>query len=269
MIHFEQKTMQCVYSGTMMNTRYLHLQKQIEEDRIKLLSHPIYTKINDLKGLQKFTQFHVFAVWDFMSLLKSLQISLTSVSLPWTPSGSATTRYLINEIVLGEESDIDEYGNRISHFELYIKAMLQLGADTVAIDSLIASIQSGKSISDAIEHSDIHHKIKQFLHFTFDVALNKAAHIKAAVFTFGREDLIPSMFHELLMHLYDEMPEKVSTLKYYIERHIEVDGNHHSQLAIEMVAELCKDDDEKWKEATEAAKKALEMRYLLWDAIIS
>lgn len=252
-----------------MNTRVFNLKQQIAEERIKLLSHPVYTKINELSGLQKFTQFHVFAVWDFMSLLKSLQTCLTSVSIPWLPSGTPTTRFLINEIVLGEESDIDEYGNRISHFELYLKAMQQLGADTFPIDSLIASIQSGNTIFDAIEHSSIHDNVKQFLYFTFDIALYKPAHIKAAVFTFGREDLIPSMFHELLAHLHTEMPEKVSTLKYYIERHIEVDGDHHSHLAIEMVAELCKDDDEKWNEAALAAKKALEMRYLLWDAVIS
>lgn len=253
----------------MVNAKYLHLQKQIQEDRIKLLSHPIYTKINNLNSLQKFTQVHVFAVWDFMSLLKSLQISLTSVSLPWIPIGSATTRYLINEIVLGEESDIDENGNRVSHFELYIKAMHQLGANTSSIDSLIESVQSGKSIFDAIEQADINEMIKQFLHFTFDVALNKPLHVKAAVFTFGREDLIPSMFYEILKHLYNEIPEKVSILKYYIERHIEVDGDHHSKLAVEMVAELCKEDEKKWDEATQAAKKALEIRYLLWNAIIS
>jgi hypothetical protein len=106
------------------------LKANIEAARIHLLAHPVYTKINNLEGLQQFTQYHVFAVWDFMSLLKSLQIGLTSVQLPWVPVGSANTRYLINEIVLGEESDVDEHDQRISHFELYLKAMQQMGAPT-------------------------------------------------------------------------------------------------------------------------------------------
>ena len=92
------------------------LKANIEAARVHLLAHPVYTKINNLEGLQQFTQYHVFAVWDFMSLLKSLQIGLTSVQLPWVPVGSANTRYLINEIVLGEESDVDEHDQRISHF---------------------------------------------------------------------------------------------------------------------------------------------------------
>ena len=250
-----------------MNTKVLRLKQQIETDSIKLLAHPVYTKIKDLNGLQRFAEVHVFAVWDFMSLLKSLQSSLTSVSIPWVPVGSPSTRYLINEIVLGEESDIDENGLRTSHFELYLKAMSQMGANTSSIESLLTSIQSGISIKDAIKSSTLSENIKKFLPFTFDIALEAPSHVKAAVFTFGREDLIPSMFHQLLEQLYSDTPEKVSTFKYYIERHIEVDGDHHSHLAIEMVSELCGVDDEKWREATEAAQKALQIRYTLWDSI--
>jgi hypothetical protein len=251
-----------------MNTRVLKLKQQIEADRIKLLSHPVYTKIKDLNGLQRFTEVHVFAVWDFMSLLKSLQSSLTSVSVPWIPVGSPSTRYLINEIVLGEESDVDEEGVRTSHFELYLKAMRQMGADASLIESLIASIQSGASIKDTINSSALPENIKKFLQFTFEIALDAPSHIKAAVFTFGREDLIPSMFHQLLEQLYSNTPEKVSTFKYYIERHIEVDGDHHSHLAINMVEELCGTDEHKWIEATEMACKALEMRCNLWDTVL-
>jgi hypothetical protein len=86
-----------------MNTQITQLQEKINIARAKLLAHPVYAQINDLNGLKKFTEFHVYAVWDFMSLLKSLQIGLTCVTLPWIPVGSANTRFLINEIVTGEE----------------------------------------------------------------------------------------------------------------------------------------------------------------------
>ncbi|MCZ2473164.1 DUF3050 domain-containing protein [Aquirufa ecclesiirivi] len=249
-----------------MENQLLRLTSELEGERNKLLSHPIYAKINDLAGLQKFTQIHVFAVWDFMSLLKSLQIGLTSVQLPWIPVGSADTRYLINEIVLGEESDVDEQGNRISHFELYQKAMIQMGASTEAIDLLIKKVREGINIQDAIREIGLHPYIQSFLEYTFDIALHAPIHVKAGVFTFGREDLIPSMFHQLLERLYTEVPEQVSTFRYYIERHIEVDGDHHSHLAKDMVSQLCGKDENKWEEVLQASKKALEMRYLLWDA---
>jgi hypothetical protein len=251
-----------------MESQILTLQDQIKLARTSLLTHPVYAQINDIEGLKKFTEFHVFAVWDFMSLLKSLQIGLTCVSLPWIPIGSANTRYLINEIVTGEESDVDELGNRISHFELYLQAMEQMGANTNAIKEMVTLLTSGQSIDKIIQDSNLSSKVKQFLNFTFDIAQNAPLHVKAAVFTFGREDLIPDMFTQILNEIYSTHPEKVSVFKYYIERHIEVDGGHHSQLALEMVAELCGNNQSKWEEATAASIKSLEVRAGLWDAII-
>ena len=243
------------------------LKSAIEPVRNNLLAHPVYSQIQDLQGLQRFSETHVFAVWDFMSLLKSLQIGLTSVTLPWVPVGNADTRYLINEIVLGEESDVDEAGNRISHFELYLKAMQQMGASTNVIDTIIAQINAGTKVQEAIEVAHLPKQVKDFLQFTFDISFNAPLHVKAAVFTFGREDLIPSMFMKILDKIYADAPDKVSIFKYYIERHIEVDGDHHSHLALDMVNRLCGTDASKWEQATVASIKALELRIGLWNAI--
>ena len=250
-----------------MNNYVEQLKSNIEPVRNTLLAHPVYIQIQDLHGLQRFSEIHVFAVWDFMSLLKSLQIGLTSVTLPWVPVGNADTRYLINEIVLGEESDVDEAGNRISHFELYLKAMHQMGASTNVIETIIAQINTGTKVQDAIEGAQLPKQVKDFLQFTFDISFNAPLHVKAAVFTFGREDLIPSMFMKILDKIYADAPDKVSIFKYYIERHIEVDGDHHSHLALDMVSRLCGSDASKWEEATVASVKALALRIGLWDAI--
>ena len=243
------------------------IKTAIEPSRAELLQHPVYHQIQTLAQLQKFAEVHVFAVWDFMSLLKSLQQKLTCVQTPWVPVGSANTRYLINEIVLGEESDVDEFDNRISHFELYQKAMRQMGASTNAIEGLMHALQSGISIEVAIQQLNCADSVKDFLIFTFKIVNHAPAHVQAAVFTFGREDLIPDMFTRLLEKLVAESPEKVSIFKYYIERHIEVDGGHHSHLALEMVSELCGDDPVKWEEAAKASIEALQIRVRLWDAV--
>jgi hypothetical protein len=250
-----------------MNQPIQQLKLAIEPSRTQLLAHPVYHQIQTLTELQKFAEVHVFAVWDFMSLLKSLQQKLTCVQTPWVPVGSANTRYLINEIVLGEESDVDEFDNRISHFELYQQAMRQMGASTNAIEGLMQSLQLGLSIENAIQQLDCAASVKDFLNFTFEIVNHAPAHVQAAVFTFGREDLIPDMFTRLLEKLVAEAPEKVSIFKFYIERHIEVDGGHHSHLALEMVSELCGDDEVKWKEAEQASIEALQIRAKLWNAV--
>jgi hypothetical protein len=129
------------------------------------------------------------------------------------------------------------------------------------------ALQSGTSIEAAIQQLNCADSVKKFLNFTFKIVNQAPAHVQAAVFTFGREDLIPDMFTRLLEKLVAEAPEKVSIFKYYIERHIEVDGGHHSHLALEMVSELCGEDDVKWKEAEQASIEALQIRAQLWDAV--
>jgi hypothetical protein len=241
------------------------LQERIGPIRNQIVEHPLYSSLTDLNGLRVFSEVHVFAVWDFMSLLKSLQRHLTCVELPWMPVGSANTRFLINEIVTGEESDIDPEGNRISHFELYLRAMKELGSDVGPISNLLESCRQGTSVHDALRSIDVPAGIRDFCGYTFDLVQQAPIHVQAAVFTFGREDLIPDMFQEMVIRISEEYPGETKTFRYYLERHIEVDGGHHSQLALQMVQELCGNDAQKWEEAAEACVRALQLRKALWQ----
>jgi hypothetical protein len=244
------------------------IQETIASNREKVVSHPLYAELQTLEDVRTFMQYHVYAVWDFMSLLKGLQQQLTCVNVPWVPVGSAATRYLINEIVTGEESDVDKAGNRCSHFELYEQAMQQAGADIGNIKTIIADVKAGKSIQSILETSSLPKAVKGFLGFTFEVIATGKAHIMAAVFTFGREDLIPDMFLALVKDLDRKFPGKLDTFIYYLERHIEVDGDHHSQLAMQMVNELCGADENKWQEAAQYAQQSLHWRHELWSSIL-
>ncbi|MDO3645329.1 DUF3050 domain-containing protein [Mucilaginibacter sp. L3T2-6] len=230
--------------------------------RDKLVNHPIYRHLHTLEQLQVFMEHHCFAVWDFMSLLKSLQQQLTCTAVPWIPVGDADTRYLINEIISGEESDLDESGNRSSHFELYLRAMEQAGADTFAIRTFIRQLSAGIALAEALKSPAVPGPAQRFVEETFHFIATGQPHIIAAVFTFGREDLIPSLFIEMVRSI-----PNAEILKYYLERHIAVDGDHHSRLAYRMTARLCGNDEAKWQEATRAAHNALTARLSLWDGI--
>lgn len=249
----------------MENKHIAALQAEIRPLREKLIHHPLYAAIRNVEHLRVFMAHHVYAVWDFMSLLKALQRDLTCVQVPWVPVGNADTRYLINEIVTGEESDVDENGIRMSHFELYLKAMLQAGCDTGSISNMITAAAAGKAIKDVIADAPV--AAQTFVGHTFDVIATGKTHVQAAVFTFGREDLIPGMFLSMVKELSANNPGAIDTFKYYLERHIEVDGDHHTHLAHAMTISLCGDDENKWAECLPAVKKALESRIGLWDAI--
>ena len=100
-----------------------------QDEREKLQNHKIYFSIKNIDQLKIFMSNHVFAVWDFMSILKSLQSQLTCVNIPWTPAGNGTPARLVNEIVTEEETDLAPHGQYMSHFEMYCNAMRQAGAD--------------------------------------------------------------------------------------------------------------------------------------------
>jgi len=236
--------------------------------REQLLQHSLYGRVKTIDDLRHFLEGHVYAVWDFMSLLKALQSKLTCTTVPWMPVGNPEIRYLINEIVLAEETDLNLEGKRQSHFEMYVDAMTASGADTNAIAAFLDDVAATQNIFVSIKQSRLHEDIKAFLDFTFRVIEEGKPHEIAAAFTFGREDLIPGMFTEILRNFQENFPEAdLSKLIYYFERHIELDADEHGPMAMQMVVELCDGDAQKWKEVEEISRQALEKRIGLWDAI--
>ncbi|QNL52566.1 DUF3050 domain-containing protein [Olivibacter sp. SDN3] len=249
----------------MQETQLLKLELAIRPYKEQIVNHPLYKAIKSIDDLNIFMEYHIYAVWDFMSLLKALQRNLTCVDLPWFPTGDADTRYLINEIVTGEESDIDHKGRRKSHYELYLEAMEQSGADRKGMLALAQQLKAGKNLEEALEDKQIPNAANLFIKHTFDTIRSSKTHVQSAVFTFSREDLIPDMFIAIINDLNAQFPKSISIFKYYLERHIEVDGDHHSNLALEMTSKLCGDSDAKWDEAITGVKEALSVRIRLWD----
>ena len=182
--------------------------------------------------------------------------------------GDPETRFLINEIVVGEESDVDRHSVRMSHFEMYRSAMKGLGASTTAIDAFIDALRNGQSWKDALPAAGAPSACVAFVQGTMSIIERGKPHEIASVFTYGREDVIPTMFLGMLDHV-AKGGERVDVedLRYYLQRHIDVDGDHHGPLAIRMVELLCGNDPVRLEEARVAAEKALQWRLDLWSAV--
>lgn len=208
---------------------------------------------------------HVFAVWDFMSLLKSLQRRLTCVDEVWQPRGDRTSRRLINEIVLAEESD-EVDGKAISHFEMYRDAMQQIGASTNGIDAVLTRMRIGMEVSQALAVAPS--AARQFSRTTFSIVHSDSLPAIAAAFTFGREEIIPDMFVALVDDLQQQGLANTSILRDYLQRHIELDGDEHGPMAERLICEACGDDDASWEAAGNAAEQSLRARIGLWDGIV-
>lgn len=244
------------------------IRERIEPLRNELLQHPVYSTIDSVERLRVFMQHHVFAVWDFMSLLKTLQRAFAPSDVPWTPPASRLAARLVNEIVLAEESDEDDSGDFASHFDLYYQAMTQSGADTGPVDRFLNSLRVGNTVSSSLQAAGVADSIAEFVMQTFEQIGHGDLCAIAAAFNFGREDLLPDVFQEVVSNLAVDSTNGLDEFKYYLARHIELDGDEHGPMALQLISLLCGDDPVKWQAAESAAVASLQARKGLWDGML-
>jgi hypothetical protein len=242
--------------------------ERVETLKEELTRHPIYASVETLQDLRCFMEHHIFAVWDFMSLLKALQAAVAPAKTPWMPSSRPELRRFINEIVLGEECD--EYnvaGTRrfISHFDLYLLSMEEVKADTRPIQQFISVVKE-KGVGAALGLPIVPEPAAEFVRSTFQIIHEQKDHCTASAFAIGREDLIPAMFGALLerMRISEVM---APNFHFYLKRHTQLDAETHGPLARQLVATLCGKNDDRQQEAMRAAERALEARIVFWDGV--
>ena len=236
----------------------------------KLENHPVFTNLNTLKDLRFFMECHVFAVWDFMSLLKKLQEIYVPHGSPWLPNADGNTVRFINEIVMEEESD-QAYGNGkeiayTSHFQIYLDAMSEVGASTQIITEFVKKVETS-GVNVALQMNNLPEPSRTFMEHTFDLIDKGKSHEIASSFAIGRESIVPLMFQRILdqSKLGDD---QVPVFRYYLKRHAELDGDHHGPMAQKLLENMCDGNSAKEHEIVEQARRSIEQRIILWDGVL-
>jgi len=242
------------------------LEENLAPDVRLLLAHPLYAELRSLEDMRGLMSAHVFAVWDFMSLLKALQSRLTCVTVPWLPPADPETARFVNEIVLGEESDDLGGGLILSHCELYLRAMDELGADASAFRRFMKLVAAGEEPGRALVEVGAPVHVRDFVSFTLETARGPV-HRVAAGFLYGRENVIPAMFRRILVNVKSQRDERLKAMTLYLDRHIEVDEGSHGPLAKRLLSRVCGVDRALWREAEETARRAIAARLRLWDGV--
>lgn len=239
--------------------------------RETLLDHPLYTDVVSLTDLRAFMEDHVFAVWDFMSLLKRLQQDMTCIRVPWFPSDNTRAARLINDIVIGEETDVGPDGSYVSHLGLYLRAMADVGASTTQFERFCSLALLGHPVDVALTRIGVSSHVRAFVAHTMTLANSGSTEEVLAAFFYGREDIIPEMFRRLLATLRDAKHDNdhLRHFIYYIDRHIELDGDNHGPKGRELLEDLLADSPASAERAVHAACSSIESRIGLWNGTLS
>jgi hypothetical protein len=236
--------------------------------KCRLENHPVYEAISTIEALQCFMEHHIYSVWDFMSLIKYLQSVVAPTKYPWTPKGDGDVRRFINELVLEEESDeTNASGEYSSHFELYQRAMSEIGADINAVTTFIRQVESN-GVSSALKLPCVPEPSRAFTLTTFGFIESGKPHQVAAALALGREHIIPCMFRSILKK-FDISESSAPIFHFYLNRHIHLDEDFHAPLSLRLLNGLCGGDETKINEAINAANHAVEARLLFWDRVLN
>lgn len=250
-----------------MNTEIDALKSDIAKEYAALGQHPVFTAIKTIDDLHTFMEMHVFAVWDFMSLLKRLQREFTTLSVPWTPPRNFVAARLINDILLGEETDDAPGAKHMSHYDLYVASMREVGANTAKVEGFIDLVRSGETVEAALAKVDADPVVTRFVTSTIDTALNRPTHEVLGSFFYGRENVIPIMFKALLTQ-WGFDAARAPVFVFYLERHIQLDTDRHGPAAKAIIKELFGQDETKLKELHVAALAAVRERRIFWDGVL-
>lgn len=250
--------------GTIKRHRDLSTLRDLRQS---LEAHPVFRGLRSPEHLRRFMHAHVFAVWDFMSLLKRLQRDLTCIDVPWVPREDRIAAHLINEIVRGEESDLGPDGAPASHLEIYLDAMREVGADTLPFQQFLTLVSTGSGVELAFAIADVPEYVRRFVNHTLRVAEHGSTLEVMGAFFHGRENVIPAMFQSLLgSWKIDESDAPMFV--FYLKRHIEVDGDFHGPMAQRIIDRLCASDPDRQEAVlVRAAIESVRARIELWDGV--
>lgn len=246
--------------------------ENVKRLRKELANHPVYAAVQNMNDLTIFMQHHVYSVWDFMSLVKYLQHQIAPATTPWLPHGDSQVQRFINDIVLEEESDEglpleDGTPTYTSHFNLYTLAMEEVNTGSSEPIRVFIDKVASDSLETALQTVHIPSAAKAFMETTFSFIHSDKPHVIAAAFALGREHIIPEMFRALL----DKMNisrQEAEVFHYYLDRHIELDGDHHGPMSLRMLDLMCEGDEVKIAEAENAALEAVKARIKFWDGVL-
>jgi hypothetical protein len=113
--------------------------------------------------------------------------------------------------------------------------------------------------------------VRDFVGHTMTLVNSATTEEVLAAFFYGREDIIPEMFRRLLRTIYnaEHRDDRLRNFIYYIDRHIELDGDSHGPMGRELLEGLVAHSPHGTERALRAACSSIEARIDLWNGTLT
>jgi len=230
-----------------------------------VIEHPVYRLLTTVPSVVRFMELQVWCVWDFMFLAKAVQRAVGCYEVPWVPPRDCSLVATINAIVGSEEADMGPDGTYQSHFEIYVAAMRQAGADTGPVGRAVELVREGVSTDEALRRAGAPDASRAFVGETLELCV-AAAHVRVAALCIGREELVPQMFTAMLSSGVSEDP-RLGAFLWYVRRHVNLDSESHGPLSAKLFRRVVGLGRGQLQEAVEGGLRAVRARRRYLDAI--
>ncbi len=229
-----------------------------------LETHKLYERVSDENALRTFVEHHVICVWSYSFLLRNIYQELVSVIHPLNSQGQKEAIRLISEIILDEEVEEQHDGSLMSHMEVYMEAMQDLGADLGPIVTFFDMQDAGADWQDALEAAEFSPAITEYAR-CIGSFFKRPLHERAAILFYEGEPYIPDQFLSKLGLLSSK--HRTHRLLDYFERHIEGLKRPGFSAAGRLVEIFCGDSDAFNEAAEKAAECAMKARIEFWNQV--
>ena len=264
----------CLLRNPLKFYSFYNFQNATTPYKIMLFNNKLFEQTFETSKVKIFMDSHVFAIWDYLTILKALQRKLASKNIRLLDQDVPDLPFLINQIVINEEIEEEssqEYLSALGVYQLYINTMKEIGADINPITNFVESIKNEKYWKDALKETKSLYRYLpittyDYLEHNLSVVDYAKIHELAGVFFFGRED-IHCKFN-LFLRGNQENAKNFSNLKNFLQRHIDDDAKNKNPILGEYILNLlCKNDETKWKEVETSVIEAIKKRNEFLDGI--
>ena len=229
-----------------------------------LESHRLYTALTRREALATFTEYHVVCAWSYNALLRSLQRDIFTQSLPINSDAHKEAIRILSEVAIEEQANESDDGQFISHLELYLDAMEDLGANTAPIIGFFDILAGGVGAAKAVEYADFCPEVAAYARTTVRL-LERQFHERAAGLFYEGEYFIPDRFLHQLNRLTPAVP--VDRLLEYFDGHIEGLKRPGYSAAGRLVEIFTADDEILSEEAEQVGEQVMRQRVHLWNTV--